>query len=84
MFLNKSKVLNAIEQMEINFEEVAAFDKEIERLHSEQDKYLTLRAGLYEDLKSRLFQRKILRISEKYMSSVIRNFSRLSIIRRKP
>ena len=54
LFLNKSKVLNAIEQMEINFEEVAAFDKEIERLHSEQDKYLTLRAGLYEDLKKQI------------------------------
>lgn len=54
LFLNKSKVLNAIEQMEINFEEVAAFNKEIERLHSEQDKYLTLRAGLYEDLKKQI------------------------------
>ena len=54
LFLNKSKVLNAIEQMEINFEEVAAFDKEIERLHNEQDKYLTLRAGLYEDLKKQI------------------------------
>ncbi len=51
LFLDKSKVLEAIGQMEIHFEEVAAFDKEIERLHSEQDKYLTLRAGLYEDLK---------------------------------
>lgn len=54
LFLNKSKVLNAIEQMEINFEEVATFDKEIERLHREQDKYLTLRAGLYEDLKKQI------------------------------
>ena len=54
LFLNKSKVLNAIEQMEINFEEVAAFDKEIERLHGEQDKYLALRAGLYEDLKKQI------------------------------
>ena len=54
LFLNKSKVLNAIERMEINFEEVAAFDKEIERLHCEQDKYLTLRAGLYEDLKKQI------------------------------
>ncbi len=51
LFLDKSKVLEAIGQMEIHFEEVAAFDKEIERLYSEQDKYLTLRAGLYEDLK---------------------------------
>lgn len=54
LFLNKSKVLEAIEQMEINFEEVVAFDKEIKRLHSEQDKYLSLRAGLYEDLKKQI------------------------------
>lgn len=54
LFLNRSKVLEAVEQMEINFDEVAAFDKEIERLHSEQDKYLSLRAGLYEDLKKKI------------------------------
>lgn len=54
LFLNKSKVLRTIEQMEINFEEVVSFDKEIERLHSEQDKYLSLRAGLYEDLKKQI------------------------------
>jgi hypothetical protein len=40
--------------MEINFEEVVAFDKDIERLHSEQDKYLSLRAGLYEDLRKQI------------------------------
>lgn len=51
LFLDKSKVLEKIEQMEIHFEEVAAFDKEIQKLHSEQDKYLNLRAALYEDLK---------------------------------
>ncbi len=54
LFLNKSSVLRSIELMEINFEEVVAFDKEIERLHSEQDKYLSLRAGLYEDLKKNI------------------------------
>ncbi len=54
LFLNRSNVLRSIEQMEINFEEVVAFDKEIERLHSEQDKYLGLRAGLYEDLKKQI------------------------------
>lgn len=54
LFLNKSRVLSSIEQMEVNFEEVVAFDKEIERLHSEQDKYLGLRAGLYEDLKKQI------------------------------
>ena len=51
LFLDKSRVLEKIEQMEIHFEEVVAFDKEIQKLHSEQDKYLNLRAGLYEDLK---------------------------------
>ncbi|WP_455716679.1 recombinase family protein [Anaerosporobacter sp.] len=54
LFLNKNKVLNAVEQMEINFEEVVSFDKEIEKLHKEQDKYLFLRAGLYEDLKNQI------------------------------
>ena len=54
LLLNKSKVLESIEQMEINFEEVVAFYKEIERLHNEQDKYLGLRAGLYEDLKKQI------------------------------
>ncbi len=51
LFLDKSRVLEKIEQMEIHFEEVAAFDKEIQKLHGEQDKYLNLRAALYEDLK---------------------------------
>lgn len=54
LFLNKSRVLEAVEQMEINFNEVAAFDQEIERLHSEQNTYLSLRAGLYEDLKKKI------------------------------
>lgn len=54
LLLDKSRVLSSIEQLEINFEEVVAFDKEIEKLHSEQDKYLGLRAGLYEDLKKQI------------------------------
>ena len=40
--------------MEINFEEVARFDKEIERLRKEQEKYLGLCTCLYEDLKTGL------------------------------
>lgn len=52
LFLDRAKVLSHLEQMEIHFEEVVSFDKEIERLHKEQDKYLSLRAGLYEDLKN--------------------------------
>lgn len=54
LFLDKTKVLSHLEQMEVNFEEVVSFDKEIERLHKEQDKYLSLRAGLYEDLKNNI------------------------------
>ncbi|MBD5458474.1 MAG: recombinase family protein [Lachnospiraceae bacterium] len=54
LFLDKSRVLAAMEQMEVSFEEVMAFDREIERLHKEQDKYLNLRAGLYEDLKKQI------------------------------
>lgn len=54
LFLNKSRVLEVMDQMEIHFEEVVSFDKEIKRLHSEQDKYLALRAGLYEDLKKKI------------------------------
>ena len=54
VFLDKSRTLAAMEQLEINFEEVVAFDKEIGYLHQEQDKYLNLRAGLYEDLKEQI------------------------------
>lgn len=54
VFLDVCSQLEHIQKMEVNFEEVARFDKEIERLHKEQDKYLELRAGLYEDLKSGL------------------------------
>lgn len=54
VFLDVCSQLEHIQEMEVNFEEVARFDKEIERLHKEQDKYLELRAGLYEDLKSGL------------------------------
>lgn len=54
LFLDRSRVLDALERMEVSFEEVMVFDKEIERLHKEQDKYLMLRAGLYEDLKKQI------------------------------
>lgn len=54
LFMDKARVLEHIEQMEINFEEVVSFDREIEKLHKEQDKYLSLRAGLYEDLKKNI------------------------------
>lgn len=51
LFMNKSNVLAHMEKMEIDFDEVASFDRGIKRLYKEQDKYLFLRAGLYEDLK---------------------------------
>ena len=54
VFLDVCSQLEHIQKMEINFEEVARFDKEMERLRKEQDKYLDLRAGLYEDLKTGL------------------------------
>lgn len=51
LFLNKSRVLEQIGKMEIQFEEVAVFDKEIQRLRKEQEKFMSLRTGLYGDLK---------------------------------
>ena len=54
LFIDKSKVLQGISQMEVNFEEVASFDAEIKRLRMEQDKYIMLRSSLYEDLKKQV------------------------------
>ena len=61
VFLDVCSQLEHIQEMEVNFEEVARFDKEIERLHKEQDKYMELRVGLYEDLKSGLITETDLR-----------------------
>lgn len=54
VFLDVCSQLEHIQKMEIDFEEIARFDKEIERLRKEQEKYLDLRAGLHEDLKTGL------------------------------
>ena len=54
LFLNKGRVAEALEQMEINYGEVATFEKEMQRLRREQDDYLKLRAGLYEDFKRKV------------------------------
>ena len=54
LFMDKRNVLGHIEQMEIDFEEAASFDREIKRLHQEQKKYLSLKTGLYEDLKKEI------------------------------
>lgn len=51
LFLDKSRVLSQIEKMEVQFDEVAVFGREIQKLQKEQEKYVSLRAGLYEDLK---------------------------------
>ncbi|MDC7290397.1 recombinase family protein [Blautia schinkii] len=54
VFLDVCSQLEHIQKMEVDFAEVARFDKELERLTKEQEKYLELRAGLYQDLKSGL------------------------------
>lgn len=51
LFLDKSYVMSRMEGMEVPFDGVAAFDREIRRLHNEQGNYRSLRAGLYEDWK---------------------------------
>ena len=54
VFLDLCGQLEHIRGMEVDFEEVARFDKEMQRLRKEQEKYLKLRAGLHEDLKTGL------------------------------
>ena len=54
VFLDLCSQLEHIRDMEVDFDEVARFDKEMERLRKEQEKYLGLRAGLHEDLKTGL------------------------------
>ena len=54
LFLDVCGQQENIRRTEVRFEEVAGVGKEIERLHREQDKYMELRAGLYEDLKTGL------------------------------
>lgn len=54
LFADKSRIAESLEQMEIDFAEVTAFEREIQRLHREQDKYLEIRTGLYEDLKRQI------------------------------
>ncbi len=45
------RVASYVEGTEVGFEEPAQFDREILRLRREEEKYLALRSGLYEDLK---------------------------------
>ena len=51
LLLDESKVLSRIEGMEMDFGELSRFDQEVARLRREEEKYLSLRSGLYEDLK---------------------------------
>lgn len=52
LFMDKCHVIAQTCQMEVHFEEAAFFEKEIKKLHREQEKYQSLRAGLYEDWKN--------------------------------
>lgn len=54
LFLDKKKALAEMERLEIPFEEVIAFDREMERLRKEQERYRDLQAGLYEDFKKQI------------------------------
>ena len=51
-FLEEKELFDRAAQYEVNYDAVARYSKEIERLKKEQDKYYFLCAGLYEDLKN--------------------------------
>ncbi len=52
LLLDEAKVFSRIQGMEIDFSELERFDKGIVRLRGEEEKYRSLRSGLYEDLKA--------------------------------
>lgn len=52
LLIDVNRQMQYLQTKEMNFEDVVGFDKEITRLRNEQGKYLELRAGLYEDLKT--------------------------------
>lgn len=52
LLLDEARVLSRIEGMEMDFGELSRFDQEIVRLRREGEKYLSLRSGLYEDMKA--------------------------------
>lgn len=58
VFLDVSSQLEHIQDMEVDYEEITRFDKELRNLYKERDKYLELRAALYEDFKSGLITEK--------------------------
>ncbi|MDE6957358.1 MAG: recombinase family protein [Lachnospiraceae bacterium] len=51
LLIDVNRQMQYIQTKEMEFGDVVGFDKEITRLRNEQEKYLELRAGLYEDLK---------------------------------
>ena len=51
-FLEEKELFDATKSLETNFDAVTQYDKEIERLGKEQDKYYSLLSSLYESLKS--------------------------------
>lgn len=51
-FIKQSELLEEAKKKEINFAVVSMYDKEMQRLKKEQEKYYKLCSGLYEDLKN--------------------------------
>ncbi len=56
-YWQQSKLLAELAQKETNFEVIKKYDREIQRLRKEQDKYYALCSGLYEDLKNGIINR---------------------------
>ncbi len=52
VLMDGEQVLHRIRQLEVDLNEVIMFDREVAKLREDQDKYLKLRTGLYEDLQS--------------------------------
>lgn len=52
LFVNRERLLAGLESAEVDFGEIGRFKKEAERLCLEQEKYVALQAGLYEDWKA--------------------------------
>lgn len=52
LFVNRERLLAGLERAEVDFGEIGRFKKGAERLCLEQEKYVALQAGLYEDWKA--------------------------------
>lgn len=62
LFLEKEALWKRMEQTEASSGELACFEKEIARLRREQKQYLSLRSGLYEDLKGGVITQEEFRV----------------------